>query len=120
MVSEGVAIEQMLSRGTPERAAADDHNIERSGVGAPGGTPQRFVQPVANITPDHVLAEVRVLSSRTRHKRPPISSTQRFRQVDFKGRMRVVAFLPEARRGQSQHRTPGSTAEMHRSLAQAI
>src|SRR5438309_10773698 len=98
MVSESVAVQQMLSRGTTERPAADNHDIEGLGVWVPGGTPQRFVQPVTNITPDHVLAEVRILSGRARHKWPPVSWTERFGQLGGAARCGLWC-LPEARRG---------------------
>src|SRR2546423_5437134 len=99
MISERVGIEQMLSRSTTERPAPDDHNVKGSSVRAPGGAPKRFVQPVANITPDHVLAEVRVLSSRTRrHRFLSCSSMGRFR-MDGARPMGPLVLLWEARCG---------------------
>src|SRR5437588_10129302 len=104
MVSESVAVQQMLSRGTTERPAADNHDIEGLGVWAPGGTPQRFVQRITNITPDHVLAEVRVLSSRTRHKWPPVFLDRAVWTVRRCRAMRVVVSFRKHGAGQSQHR----------------
>src|ERR1700738_2860034 len=79
MIAESVAIEQMLSRRTAERSTAHNHDIKRSSIWTPGSTPQRLVQSVANITPDHVLAEVSILSCWSRrHRSLSCSSTGRF------------------------------------------
>src|ERR1700687_4938972 len=101
MISESVAIEQMLSRGTTERPAADNHDVEESGIWAPRCAPERFVQPIANIAPDHVLAEVSVLSSWTcRHRSLSCSSTGRFYgRCPSNG---ALVFLWEARCGRSR------------------
>src|SRR5260370_36100470 len=59
----------MLSRGTTECPPADNHDVEGFSVRAGRGTPERFVETVANVTPQHVFAEVSVLGSWTRRHR---------------------------------------------------
>ena len=65
VVGELVAVEEMLCQGATEGTAADDHYVKRPGIRPAGHAVHGLVEAVANISPEHVLAEVRVLRAGT-------------------------------------------------------
>jgi hypothetical protein len=65
VVAELVAVEEMLCQSATEGTAADDHDVKRPGIRPTGRAAHGLIEAVANISPEHVLAEVRVLRAGT-------------------------------------------------------
>ena len=72
MVAAAIADDRMERERRTEGPASDDDDVERSTIDTRCAG-ERLIKPVAEVTAEHVLREIRVLGDRARHGRPVVS-----------------------------------------------